>query len=164
MSLDDRLSSLTPAQRELFEVLRKKREEARPARREPPPLVRRPTSAPDTAWPLALDQERLWFLHQLGPTDISFNIGEVNLLEGPLDPGVLAGCLTGIVRRHESWRTTFPERDGHPVQVVSPVSPEWTVPLPLIDLGGLPEARRETEARRVSLAELRLRSISPGDR
>jgi amino acid adenylation domain-containing protein len=155
MSLDDRLSSLNPAQRELFEVLRKKQENARPARREPPPLVRRPQRPQDAAWPLALDQERLWFLHQLDPADVSFNIGEVTRLEGPLDPAVLAGCLTEVVRRHEAWRTTFPERDGQPVQVVSPVSPGWSVPLPLVDLSGLPAARREAEARRVSLDELR---------
>jgi amino acid adenylation domain-containing protein len=158
MSLDDRLSSLTPAQRELFEVLRKKQESARPARREPPPLVRRPQSPQqpeDAAWPLALDQERLWFLHQLDPADVSFNIGEVTRLEGSLDPAVLAGCLTEVVRRHEAWRTTFPERDGQPAQVVSPAAPGWTVPLPLADLSGLPAERREAEARRVSLAELR---------
>ena len=156
MSLDDRLASLNPAHRELFEILRKKQESARPARREPPPLVRRPPLPEDTGWPLAFDQERLWFLHRLDPADVSWNIGEVTRLEGPLDPRVLAGCLTELVRRHEAWRTTFPERDGLPVQVVTPMSQAGAALLPLIDLGGLPAARREAEARRVSLVQLRL--------
>ncbi|HYU30545.1 MAG TPA: amino acid adenylation domain-containing protein, partial [Thermoanaerobaculia bacterium] len=152
MSLSDRISSLSPARRELFDLLRKKTESARPARPEPLPLVRRPQTG-DDAWPLAIDQERLWFLHRLDPADISFNLDLVIRLAGPLDPRVLAGCLTEVVRRHEIWRTTFPARDGSPVQLISPPSP---VPLPLIDLSGLPGARREAEARRVSLALLRL--------
>jgi len=148
VSLDDRLSTLSPAQRELFEVLRRKQESAR--RPEPPPLVRRP---PGDGWPLSIDQERLWFLHQLDPTDISYNLGMVTRLEGPLDARVLAACLTEVVRRHEAWRTTFPARYGQPLQVVAPPAP---VPLPLVDLSGLPEERREAEARRVSLQTERL--------
>jgi len=149
VSLDDRLSTLSPAQRELFEVLRRKQESAR--RPEPPPLARRPPGG--DGWPLSIDQERLWFLHQLDPTDVSYNLGMVTRLEGPLDARVLAACLTEVVRRHEAWRTTFPARYGQPLQVVDPPAP---VPLPLIDLSGLPEERREAEARRVSLRAERL--------
>jgi len=149
MSLDDRLASMSPAQRELFEVLRRKQEAAKPAR-PAPPLAPRP---PGDAWPLAIDQERLWFLHQLDPGDISYNIPLIARLAGPLDRRALAGCLSEVVRRHEAFRTTFPTRGGAAVQVVSPPAP---LPLPLVDLEGLPAASREAEARRASLAALRL--------
>jgi amino acid adenylation domain-containing protein/non-ribosomal peptide synthase protein (TIGR01720 family) len=150
VSLSDRLSSLSPAQRELFELLRKKN--VRPARPEPPPLVRRPSASGDDAWPLTADQERLWFLYQLDPEDSSYNIPMATSLAGTVDPGALARSLTEIVRRHEAWRTTFPTRDGSPVQVVHPPAP---VPLPLIDLSGLPEERRVAESRRVLIEEVR---------
>ncbi|HBL31856.1 MAG TPA: non-ribosomal peptide synthetase, partial [Acidobacteria bacterium] len=148
MSLNDRLSNLSPAQRELFERLRRKTE--KPARPAPPPLEPRP---PGDAWPLAFDQERLWFLHQLDPADVSYNIDLVMRFTGPLDVPALTACLFEEVRRHEAWRTTFPTRDGLPVQVVAPPAP---VPLPTIDLEGLPEALRAAEALRVTLAALRL--------
>jgi amino acid adenylation domain-containing protein/non-ribosomal peptide synthase protein (TIGR01720 family) len=151
VSLSDRLSSLSPAQRELFELLRKKN--ARPARPEPPPLVRRPAvPAEEAAWPLTVDQERLWFLYQLDPADSSYNIPMATTLVGAVDPGALVRSLTEIVRRHEAWRTTFPARDGSPVQVVHPPAP---VPMPVIDLSGLPEERRVAESRRVLVEEVR---------
>jgi amino acid adenylation domain-containing protein/non-ribosomal peptide synthase protein (TIGR01720 family) len=138
VSLSDRISALNPAQRDLLELLRKKS-----GPRKPPALVARSGAGP---WPLSMDQERLWFLFQLTPTDPSYNIGMVNRLRGALAPAVLARSLDDVVRRHEAWRTTFPSADGRPVQVVAPPAP---LPLPLIDLSGLPESFRKAEAWRV---------------
>ncbi|HJX29629.1 MAG TPA: amino acid adenylation domain-containing protein, partial [Thermoanaerobaculia bacterium] len=150
MSISDRLSSLSPAQRELFELLRKKN--VRLARPEPPPLVRRPSAPREAAWPLTVDQERLWFLYQLDPSDSSYNIPMATTFLGAVDPGTLAEAVSEIVRRHEAWRTSFPARDGSPVQVVLPPAP---VPMPLTDLSGLPEERRLAESRRVITEEVR---------
>ena len=36
-------------------------------------------------------------------------------LHGPLDVTALERSLEEIIRRHESFRTTFPSRDGRPV-------------------------------------------------
>ena len=52
-------------------------------------------------------------------------------LKGQLNVRALEQALTEIVRRHEALRTTFPEVDGQPVQVVAPPVP---ISLPLIDL------------------------------
>jgi hypothetical protein len=103
-----------------------------------------PTFAPSFA------QERLWFLDRMGPGNPVYNLPLVVSLTGALHPPSLARTLDGIARRHESLRTTLPEVDGGPVQRVHPPAP---VPLPRIDLAGLPEGRREGEARRLARSD-----------
>jgi amino acid adenylation domain-containing protein len=93
--------------------------------------------------PLSFAQQRLWLLDALDPGNPVFNLPSPVRLTGPLDAGVLECALTEIVRRHESLRTVFQGREGHPVQIVRPAG---RVPLPLADLSGLPASRREDEA------------------
>ncbi|HEX6861641.1 MAG TPA: amino acid adenylation domain-containing protein, partial [Thermoanaerobaculia bacterium] len=57
-----------------------------------------------------------------------------------------------IVRRHEALRTVFHAVDGIPMQVILPPG---EVPLPGIDLSGLPPAARAAEAGRVAGEEAR---------
>ncbi|MFI6509984.1 amino acid adenylation domain-containing protein [Streptosporangium sp. NPDC050855] len=76
-----------------------------------------------TVPPLSHGQERLWFLNRLDPDDASYNMCLVRRLRGPLDRHALAGALSGVVARHESLRTRFPEVDGVPVVVVDPPGP-----------------------------------------
>jgi hypothetical protein len=86
----------------------------------------------------------------MGPGNPVYNLPLVVSLTGALHPPSLARALDGIARRHESLRTTLPEVDGGPVQRVHPPAP---VPLPRIDLSGLPEGRREGEARRLARSD-----------
>jgi amino acid adenylation domain-containing protein len=108
----------------------------------PPPLVRVPR---DREIPLSFSQESLWLLHQLDPASPAYNVPAAVRISGQLDPAALARTLDEIVRRHEALRTTFP--GGRPAQVIHPPRP---VPLPAVDLAGLPLARREAEARRLA--------------
>ncbi|HEY0552879.1 MAG TPA: amino acid adenylation domain-containing protein [Thermoanaerobaculia bacterium] len=62
----------------------------------------------------------------------------------------LAAAMGEIVRRHEALRTVFRDAPGEPVQVVLPPA---ALPLPVIDLGGLPAAVRQGEAERILAAE-----------
>ncbi|HBL32093.1 MAG TPA: non-ribosomal peptide synthetase, partial [Acidobacteria bacterium] len=102
--------------------------------------------------PLSFAQQRLWFVDQLEPGSPLYNIPAVLRVEGRLDPAVLALCLGEITRRHEALRTTFAVRDGAPVQVI-----EAAVPfvLPVVDLSGLPENRREAVASALAGEEAR---------
>jgi amino acid adenylation domain-containing protein/non-ribosomal peptide synthase protein (TIGR01720 family) len=145
MTVADRITSLTPEQRALFEKLREKQRRA--ARVLQPPPIRRvsgPTGEGD--WPLSLDQERYWFMEQLYPGGAGLNITAATRMRGPLSVPTLAAGLSEIVRRHAAWRTAFPAIDGKPVQRVGPPRPQ---PLPVVDLGGLPAARREPEVLRL---------------
>ncbi|HEY0553540.1 MAG TPA: amino acid adenylation domain-containing protein, partial [Thermoanaerobaculia bacterium] len=142
--ISDRIASLTPGQRELFEKLREKQRKA--ARTHQPPPVRRvtgPSGAGD--WPLSLDQERFWFMEQLAPDRAGLNIGAASRMLGPLSVPVVAAALDEIVRRHAAWRTTFPVLAGGPVQRVAPARRQL---LAVVDLSALPAARREAEALR----------------
>jgi amino acid adenylation domain-containing protein len=96
--------------------------------------------------PLSFAQQRLWFLDQLEPGSPLYNIPAALRVEGPLDPAmpaILALCLGEIVRRHEVLRTVFAVREGSPVQVIRAAVP---FVLPVVDLSGLPESRREAAA------------------
>jgi amino acid adenylation domain-containing protein len=95
--------------------------------------------------PLSFAQQRLWFLDQLAPGNLFYNIPTAVRLEGSLDVEALARSLNEIVRRHEVLRTTFRTRDGEPVQVIAQ---ELEPSLSVEDLTHLPEEEREAEARR----------------
>src|SRR5262249_49839580 len=71
--------------------------------------------------PPSYAQQRLWFLSRLDPLGWTYNLPLVLRLKGRLDPPALAAALTDVVGRHESLRTVFPERDGHPYQRIRPV-------------------------------------------
>ncbi len=112
---------------------------------------------PRRAWkadelrPLSLAQERLWFLDQLEPGSTAYNLAGAMRLAGSLDIAALTGALDGIVRRHESLRTTLAEKDGVGWQLIAESAP---LNLPLVDLSALSTLAGE-EARRVAVAEAR---------
>ena len=71
------------------------------------PLI--PAAPRDGHLPASFSQERLWFLAQLEPDSLAYNIPGVLRLTGPLRVEILERCLLEIVRRHEALRTTFKE-------------------------------------------------------
>jgi amino acid adenylation domain-containing protein len=105
---------------------------------------------PGYAFPTSYAQQRLWFIDQLEPGTVLYNMPAMFRIEGRLDVGALEGTLNEIVRRHEALRSTFPSTDGRPIQVVAR---ELRVPLPLTDLSGLDPEARETEAGRLAQTE-----------
>ncbi len=105
---------------------------------------------------LSFGQQRLWFLDQLEPGGVAYNMPYAVRLSGPLDAGALAASLTEIVRRHEALRTVFhlpagPEGEDEPAQRILPPAP---AALPRVDLRALSEAA-EAEARRLAAEEAR---------
>jgi hypothetical protein len=138
MSVADRLSSLSPEQRALFEKLRQK--QARPAARTLP-LVR-PVSGPTGVgdWPLSFDQERLLELHRDHPGLVSWNVDAGSRVLGELDVPRFLAAFRGLIRRHAAWRTTFPVVDGRSVQRVH----AWVEPqVSVLDVSALPAESRE---------------------
>jgi thioesterase domain-containing protein/acyl carrier protein len=105
-------------------------------------------------FPATAGQQGFWYLDQLQPGNPAYNIAVRFRLEGPLRVEELRRALNEVVRRHESLRTTFAVVEGAPVQVVSP---RLSVPLPLEDLRGVPEADRPERAREAAAEEARRR-------
>ena len=75
--------------------------------------------ARDVALPLALPQEQIWFIEQLDPTSISYRFQSTLRFTGRLDVVALERSLDAVVRRHEIYRTTFPEVDEERAERVS---------------------------------------------
>ncbi|MFN2633628.1 MAG: condensation domain-containing protein, partial [Thermoanaerobaculia bacterium] len=93
--------------------------------------------------PLSSAQQRLWVLDQLVPGNSFYNVPRTFRIEGALDSRVLAAALEETVRRHESLRTTFENRDGQPVQVIGEAGP---FSLSEVSLEGRPPDEREAAA------------------
>ena len=112
-----------------------------------PPLVRRERGGD---FRLSPAQERLWFVQELDPALVSYHLPSALRFGGPLDIPALAAAFYRVIARHEILRTSYPAKRGEPRQSVHPPGPQM---LPLIDLGALPEVRREAELKRLALAE-----------
>ncbi len=118
-----------------------------------------PRRAPTPVLPTSFAQERLWLLDRIEPGGTAFNIPAPARLRGVLDVVAFEAAISEIMRRHEALRTTFAEREGEPVQVVSP--PE-TFHLPKADLAALSVDLREAELRRLALRSKRPFDLSRG--
>jgi acyl carrier protein/NRPS condensation-like uncharacterized protein len=109
----------------------------------------------DRPLPLSLAQENVWTHCQNLVDPSGYILSMIDKIEGPLDAGMLAGCLSSVVSRHEILRTTFPLLDGRPVQMVHPAE---EVALQIIYVGDNedPElaARRIIEAERSLISDL----------
>jgi len=100
--------------------------------------------------PVSIAQERLWFLEQINPGDVSGTISRAIKITGLLRQDLIARALQAIVNRHESLRTTFATnqldsvRDSNPAQLIATNS---TIEVPVFDLSNEPVNQRERKAR-----------------
>ncbi|RII13391.1 Chondramide synthase cmdD [Streptomyces sp. YIM 130001] len=143
MTLSDaagfRPGSMAPDQLRLLERLLAEQDSAPAPRPEiRPNAVDRAHAEPSSA------QHRIWFFDRLQPGSALYTITGVAELRGALDPEVLSRCLTEVVRRHETLRTTFHGDGDELFTRVEPVAP---VPLEFADLSALPEATRQHAVR-----------------
>ncbi|MBT6225659.1 MAG: amino acid adenylation domain-containing protein, partial [Candidatus Scalindua sp.] len=69
-------------------------------------------------FPLSFSQERLWFLDQMVKDNTAYNVPIAVRLKGSLDVSALEQGIHEIIKRHKILRTSFPSKDGKPVQVI----------------------------------------------
>ena len=143
-----------PTVAELAASIERALHDALNAPEQPPPLMpREPSLGGEGAkLPLALAQQRLWFLDQLYPNNPVYTVSTAMYLSGPLDRRAITRSLNAIVARHEVLRTTFVIVDDQPIQAIAPAGP---VSPYLIDLQALPTLEREAAALGVAEAALR---------
>lgn len=98
--------------------------------------------------PLTISQEQL-IRREISRPDVPALYNECIQLRmlGPLNVPALEKSFVDILRRHESWRTTFEVRDGHIRQLIH--RPGDHVDMPFIDLGALTRSEQEKEIQRV---------------
>jgi len=145
--LETRIARLSPEKRALLTLRLKKKGQAAVS---PPAIPHRESSG---SLPLSFAQQRLWFLDQLEPGNPVYNLPAAIRLAGKLDIQALKASLEEIFRRHAILRTTFIEREGVPLQEVSPDSP---FSLLVEDLSCLPPLERETRAQEEMTSETRV--------
>jgi amino acid adenylation domain-containing protein len=115
------------------------------------PIVRIPREG---VLPLSFAQQRLWFLHQIDPRSVAYNVPLALRFRGELDTLALERSFGEVVRRHEVLRTVFRvTAEGEVEQVVEPAAPAR---LARIDLAGLPNPQRERELRSIVREEAAL--------
>jgi acyl transferase domain-containing protein/non-ribosomal peptide synthetase component F len=112
------------------------------------PAVSRINRAPrSSALPVSLAQQRLWFIEQLDPGNIAYNLLGGVRLTGKLDVSALERAFTEIIKRHESLRTTFAiAEDGTALQIIKSSEPFSLLPVDLRDLSA-EDRLREAHAR-----------------
>lgn len=72
----------------------------------------------DRLWPASFAQRRVWFLDQLDPGGIAYNVVTPFAVRGVLDVVALEAAVADLVQRHESLRTVFRGEQGEPLQVI----------------------------------------------
>jgi hypothetical protein len=68
-------------------------------------------------FPASSSQQRLWFLDRLVPGQASYHVPAAVRIETVVDRKALQRAVDGLVRRHESLRTSFAEVDGRALVV-----------------------------------------------
>ncbi|ASS75247.1 hypothetical protein CIG75_09800 [Tumebacillus algifaecis] len=106
--------------------------------------------------PLSFAQERMWLLDQLMPASAAYNMPYAVRLSGNLNVSALQQSVNELLVRHESFRTTFQEREGGTVQVIA--EPAWRKLL-VEDLRVIPQQQRE----RALLQEVQTEADQPFD-
>jgi amino acid adenylation domain-containing protein/thioester reductase-like protein len=65
---------------------------------------------------LSAAQKRMYILSQLGDINSNYNISGVAVIEGELDKSHFEEAFKALLKRHESFRTSFEMAEGEPVQ------------------------------------------------
>ncbi|MEU9247353.1 amino acid adenylation domain-containing protein [Streptomyces sp. NPDC048385] len=101
------------------------------------------TTRGDGVHPLSLVQRRLWFVDQVQPGDVSYNMSVVLRVRGVLDVASLRSALDSVVARHGALRTRLAVLDGEPMQEVLP---DARVPVDVVDMRGRTDAQEAGRA------------------
>ncbi len=82
--------------------------------------VRIPQSEIRDFYPLSSSQKRLFFLNQLKPDTLAYNIFQVLEVKGEFHYDRVKAAFQALVDRHSSLRTAIFMKDGEPVQKIIP--------------------------------------------
>jgi amino acid adenylation domain-containing protein len=89
---------------------------ARMERCEPTTASASPAEASRTEFDLSYGQRALWYLHQLAPESVAYNICVAVRLQPAPDLAALGHAFATLLERHPALRTTYATRDGVPYQ------------------------------------------------
>ncbi len=79
-------------------------------------LLREKARATESFYPLSYNQQGIWFLSQLVPESMVYNVSFAARITSELNVPALRRSFQALVDRHPCLRTTFTVRSGKPVQ------------------------------------------------
>ncbi|HEX6291105.1 MAG TPA: amino acid adenylation domain-containing protein [Herpetosiphonaceae bacterium] len=82
-----------------------------------------PIASRDADIPLSLAQQGLWFIAQIAPESGAYTMPLAIRVTGALKIAALQQAINGLVRRHETLRTSFPIVDGQAIQQIAESQP-----------------------------------------
>jgi hypothetical protein len=83
-------------------------------------LLRKEASESQSFQPLSYNQQGIWFLYQLAPESMVYNVNFAARIRSDIDISALRRAFQALVDRHPALRTTFCVRSGKPAQRVHP--------------------------------------------
>ncbi len=103
--------------------------------RQKPQLLKRlqDKQVDDIPFPLAFNQQMLWFWHKLIPTSSAYNVAAAIRLHGEVDIPAMEGALHVVAARHAMLRSVFVEVEGLTAQRIRS---EPLLPLTIVNAGG----------------------------
>jgi hypothetical protein len=81
-------------------------------------LLRKEASESQSFQPLSYNQQGIWFLYQLAPESMVYNVNFAARIRSNVDIPALRRAFQALVDRHPALRTTFSVRSGKPAQQV----------------------------------------------
>jgi amino acid adenylation domain-containing protein len=79
-------------------------------------LLRKKLSGPESIYPLSYNQQGIWFLSQLAPESMVYNVSFAARIASELDIPALRRSFQALVDRHPCLRTSLSVRGGKPAQ------------------------------------------------
>jgi hypothetical protein len=83
-------------------------------------LLRKEASESQSFQPLSYNQQGIWFLYQLAPESMVYNVNFAARIRSDVDIPALRRAFQALVDRHPALRTTFSVRSGKPAQRIHP--------------------------------------------
>jgi len=101
---------------------------------------------------LSFNQKRLWIIHQMDPTDNSYNMTGIIVLNRQTDEDLIRRTVRKVIQRHESLRTGFEAVEGKGVQLVTTPGNLPGLPLETMDISSIEGSQRQTRLKQVTTA------------
>jgi amino acid adenylation domain-containing protein len=101
---------------------------------------------------LSFNQKRLWIIHQMDPTDNSYNMTGIIVMNRQTDEDLIRRAVRKVIERHESLRTGFEAVEGKGVQLVTTPGNLPGLPLETVDISSLEGPQSQTRIKQVTTA------------
>jgi amino acid adenylation domain-containing protein len=99
---------------------------------------------------LSFNQKRLWIIQEMDPTDNSYNMTGIIVLNRQAEEDLIRRTVSKIIKGHESLRTGFKAVQGKGVQFVIAPGDLHVLPLDTVDISFIEEIQKQTRLKQIT--------------